>query len=76
MRCELSKFLLAAVALQKIHWVDGNCVSANIVVVVIHSILLKVFSKFADGLSEISLYMGNDTHVITLDVVSRRVALL
>jgi len=40
-RSELSKFLLAAVALQKIHWVDGNCVSTDVVVVVIHSILLK-----------------------------------
>jgi len=76
LRCELSKFLLAAVALQKIHWVDGNCVSTDVVVVVIHSILLKVFSKFTDGLSEISLYMVNDTRVITPDVVSRRVALL
>jgi hypothetical protein len=28
--------LLAAVALQKIHWVDWNCVSANVVVVVVH----------------------------------------
>jgi len=31
--------LLAAVALQKIHRVDGNCVAADVVVVV-HSILL------------------------------------
>ena len=39
--------LLAAVALQKIHWVDGNCVAANTVVVVLHGDLLK--SVFGTG---------------------------
>ena len=75
MRCELSKFLLAAVALQKIHRVDGYCVAAN-VVVVIHTNLLKVFSEISDAVPEISLYTVNDTHVITQHVVSRRVAVL
>ncbi len=33
--------LLAAVALQKIHWVNGDGISANVVVVVVHVNLLK-----------------------------------
>lgn len=38
-----AKRLLAAVALQKIHRVDGDCVSANVVAVVVHVNLLYVF---------------------------------
>lgn len=36
----LSNELLAAVALQQIHRVDGNCVATNTVVVEVHTFLL------------------------------------
>ena len=54
MRCAL----LAAVALQKIHWVDGNCVTANVVAVVVHSNLLKSSQVFPG-------YLPEDSHYIT-----------
>jgi len=44
--------LLAAVALQKIHRVDGNCVTADVVVVV-HTILLLTCSCGRRGCGEV-----------------------
>ena len=31
---ESAELLLAAIALQKIHWVNGNCVTADVVIVI------------------------------------------
>ena len=81
--------LLAAVTLQKIHRVDGNCVSADIVAVVVVAVVVhsdppqifvwpmllsadpRPFLPPSAGGSP--LYNLNDTHVIPLHVVFRRV---
>jgi len=52
--------LLAAVALQKIHWVNGNCVAADVVVVV-HMILLLSLSWFPSCCCEVSHYITGMT---------------
>ena len=64
--------LLAAVALQEIHGINRNCVAAD-VVFVLHSRTSPkfVFHRVVRG---VSLYNRNDTVVIPLDVVVRRVA--
>ena len=56
--------LLAAVTLQQIHRIYGNCVASNVVLV--HGCLLNIFCRFSAGPP---LYTGNDIPVITQYVV-------
>ncbi len=56
--------LLAAVTLQQIHRIYGNCVASNVVLV--HGCLLSVVYRLSAGPP---LYTGNDTPVITQYVV-------
>jgi hypothetical protein len=56
--------LLAAVTLQQIHRIYGNCVASNVVLV--HGCLLNIFCRSSAGPP---LYTGNDIPVITQYVV-------
>ena len=56
--------LLAAVTLQQIHRIYGNCVASNVVLV--HGCLLNILCRSSAGPP---LYTGNDIPVITQYVV-------
>jgi hypothetical protein len=69
--------LLAAVALQQIHWVNGYCVTTDVVVAVeFHDASCEIWCRepgFPVSLPHlcggVPLYTGNDTRVIPLHLV-------